>query len=161
MDGGNLAPLLQCRFLTAPYPLLNIGIESLHEQICSNDGNLAPPHTEQVSMIKRGCGDASSRHGRCLLFRWCKISSIHRLDILGEDIQMSYMLVERWTALSNLFGVVLGSKTTGNQSLPADMAPLSTPPPAFGVCRLRSANRLAACANATKPCFLVFFTENG
>ena len=37
-------------------PLLNIGMESLHKQNCSNDGNLAPPHTEQVSMLKRGAG---------------------------------------------------------------------------------------------------------
>ena len=79
MDGGNLAPLLQRRFLTAPYPLLNIGIENLQKQICSNDGNLAPPQTEQLSILKRGCGDASSSHRRCLLCRWCKISSIHRL----------------------------------------------------------------------------------
>ena len=77
VDGGNLAPLLQRRFFTAPYPLLNIGIENLQKQICSNDGNLAPPQTEQLSMLKRGCGDASSSHRRCLLRRWCKISSIH------------------------------------------------------------------------------------
>ena len=77
VDGGNLAPLLQRRFLTALYPLLNIGIENLQKQICSNDGNLAPPQTEQLSMLKRGCGDASSSHRRCLLCRWCKISSIH------------------------------------------------------------------------------------
>ena len=49
-------------FLTAPYPLFNIGIESLQKQICSHDGKLAPPQTEQMSMLKRGCGDASSRH---------------------------------------------------------------------------------------------------
>ena len=77
VDGGNLAPLLQRKFFTAPYPLLNIGIENLQKQICSNDGNLAPPQTEQLSMLKRGCGDASSSHRRCLLCRWCKISSIH------------------------------------------------------------------------------------
>ena len=34
VDGGNLAPLLPRRFLTAPYPLFNIGIESLQKQIC-------------------------------------------------------------------------------------------------------------------------------
>ena len=79
VDGGNLAPLLQRRFFTAPYPLLNIGIENLQKQICSNDGNLAPPQTEQLSMLKRGCGDASSSHRRCLLCRWCKISSIHSI----------------------------------------------------------------------------------
>ena len=62
MDGGNLAPLLPRRFLTAPYPLFNIGIESLQKQICSNVGNLARPQTEQLSMLKRGCGDASARH---------------------------------------------------------------------------------------------------
>ena len=62
VDGGNLAPLLQRRFLTAPYPFFNIGIESLQKQICSNDGNLAPPQTEQLSMLKRGCRDLSSRH---------------------------------------------------------------------------------------------------
>ena len=54
LDGGNLAPLLQRRFLTAPYPLFNIGVESLQKQICSNDGNLAPPQTEQLSMFKKG-----------------------------------------------------------------------------------------------------------
>ena len=53
VDGGNLAPLLPRRFLTAPYPLFNIGIESLQKQICSNDGNLAP-RTEQLSMLKGG-----------------------------------------------------------------------------------------------------------
>ena len=79
VDGGNLAPLLQRKFFTAPYPLLNIGIENLQKQICSNDGNLAPPQTEQLSMLKRGCGDASSSHRRCLLCRWCKISSIHSM----------------------------------------------------------------------------------
>ena len=79
VDGGNLAPLLQRRFFTAPYPLLNIGIETFQKQICSNDGNLAPPQTEQLSMLKRGCGDASSSHRRCLLCRWCKISSIHSM----------------------------------------------------------------------------------
>ena len=62
VDGGNLAPLLPRRFLTAPYPRFNIGIEILQKQICSNDGNLAPPQTEQLSMLRRGCGDASSRH---------------------------------------------------------------------------------------------------
>ena len=77
VDGGNLAPLLQRRFFTAPYPLLNIGIENLQKQICSNDGNLAPPQTERLSMLTRGCGDAASSHRRCLLCRWCKISSIH------------------------------------------------------------------------------------
>ena len=87
VDGGNLAPLLQCRFLTAPYPLFNIAVESLQKQICFNDGNLAPPQTEQLPMLKRGCGDASSRHRRSLLCRWCKISSIHRLDVLGENIR--------------------------------------------------------------------------
>ena len=56
VDGGNLAPLLQRRFFTAPYPLLNIGIENLQKQICSNDGNLAPPQTEQLSMLKEGAG---------------------------------------------------------------------------------------------------------
>ena len=76
------APLLQRRFLTAPYPLLNIDIEKLLKQICSNDGNLAPPQTEQLSMLKRGCGDASSSHRRCLLCRWCKISSIHSKKLL-------------------------------------------------------------------------------
>ena len=76
VDGGNLAPLLQRRFLTAPYPLLNIDIVHLQKQICSNDGNLAPPQTEQLSMLKRRCGDASSSHKGCLLCRWCKISSI-------------------------------------------------------------------------------------
>ena len=81
VDGGNLAPLLEQRFLTAPYPLLNIGIERLQKQNCSNDGNLAPPHTEQESMLKRGCEDVSSRRRRCLLCRWCKISSIHRIGI--------------------------------------------------------------------------------
>ena len=54
VDGGNLAPLLQRRFLTAPCPLLNIGIENLQKQICSNDGNLAPPQTEQLPMLKKG-----------------------------------------------------------------------------------------------------------
>ena len=77
VDGGNLAPLLQRRFFTAPYPLLNIGIENLQKQSCSNDGNLAPPQTVQLSMLKRGCRDASSSHRRCLLCKWCKISSIH------------------------------------------------------------------------------------
>ena len=62
VDGGNLAPPLPRRFLAAPGPLFNIGIESLQKQIRSNDGNLAPPQTEQLSMLKRGCGDASSRH---------------------------------------------------------------------------------------------------
>ena len=79
VDGGNLAPLLQRRFFTAPYPLLNIGIETFQKQICSNDGNLAPPQTEQLSMLKRGRGDASSSHRRCVLCRWCKISSIHSM----------------------------------------------------------------------------------
>ena len=69
VDGGNLAPLLQRRLFTAPYPLLNIGIENLQKQICSNDGNLAPPQTEQLSMLKRGCGDALSSHRTCLLRR--------------------------------------------------------------------------------------------
>ena len=55
MDGGNLAPLLQRRFLTAPYHLFNIAVESLQKQICFNDGNLAPPQTEQLSM-KGGAG---------------------------------------------------------------------------------------------------------
>ena len=87
MDGGNLAALLQRRFLTAPYPLSNIAVESLQKQICFNDGNLAPPQTERLSMLKRGCGYASSRHRRSLLCRWCKISSIHRLDVLGENIR--------------------------------------------------------------------------
>ena len=87
VDGGNLAPLLQCRFLTAPHPLFNIAVESLQKQICFNDGNLAPPQTEQLPMLKRGCGDALSRHSRSLLCRWCKISSIHRLDVLGENIR--------------------------------------------------------------------------
>ena len=79
VDGGNLAPLLQRKFFTAPYPLLNIGIDNLQKQICSNDGNLAPPQTEQLSILTRGCGDASSSHRRCLLCRWCKISSIHSI----------------------------------------------------------------------------------
>ena len=56
VDGGNLAPLLQHKCLTLAYPLLNIGMESLHIQNCANDGNLSPPHTEQVSMLKRGAG---------------------------------------------------------------------------------------------------------
>ena len=81
VDGGNLAPLLQRNFFTAPCPLLNIGIENLQKQICPNDGNLAPPQTEQLSILKRGCGDASSSHRRCLLCRWCKISSIHSITI--------------------------------------------------------------------------------
>ena len=85
VDGGNLAPLLQRKFFTAPYPLLNIGIENLQKQICSNDGNLAPPQTGQLSMLKRGCGDASSSHRRCLLCRWCKISSIHSLNSLSKS----------------------------------------------------------------------------
>ena len=85
-DGGNLAPLLQRRFLTAPYPLLNIGIENLQKQICSNDGNLAPPQTEQLPMLKRGYGDASSSHRRCLLCRWCKISSIHSMAVGGSSL---------------------------------------------------------------------------
>ena len=93
MDGGNLAPLLQRRFLTAPYPLFSIGVESLQKQICSNHGNLAPPQTEQLSMLKRGCGDASSRPRSRLLCRWCKISSIHRLEVLGENIQMRCVCV--------------------------------------------------------------------
>ena len=38
--GGNLALLSQRRFLTAPYPLLNSGMESLTKEICSNDGIL-------------------------------------------------------------------------------------------------------------------------
>ena len=76
VDGGNLAPLLQRRFLTAPYPLLIIGIENLQEQICSKDGDLAPPQAEQLPMLKRGYGNASSSHRRCLLCRWCKIFSI-------------------------------------------------------------------------------------
>ena len=88
VDGGNLAPLLQRRFFTAPYPLLNIGIENLQKQICSNDGNLAPPQTEQLSMSKRGCGDASSSHRRCLLCRWCKISSIH--SMVGCCLEMGH-----------------------------------------------------------------------
>ena len=85
VDGGNLAPLLEQRFLTVPYPLLNIGIESLQKQNSSNDGNLAPPHRKQESMLKRGCGDASSRRRRCMLCRWCKISSIHRKDSPGLE----------------------------------------------------------------------------
>ena len=56
-------------FLTAPYPLCNIGIESLQKQICSNDGNPAPPQTKQLSMLKRGCGDASSRHLKMLIMQ--------------------------------------------------------------------------------------------
>ena len=90
VDGGNLAPLLQRRFFTAPYPLLNIGIENLQKQICSNDGNLAPPQTEQLSMLKRGCGDASSSHRRCLLCRWCKISSIHSMGDSMRDYYRGY-----------------------------------------------------------------------
>ena len=39
-----------------PRILLNIGIESLQNQICSNDGNLAPPQTELLSMLKEGAG---------------------------------------------------------------------------------------------------------
>ena len=93
VDGGNLAPLLQRRFLTAPSPLFSIGVESLQKQICSNDGNLAPPQTEQLSMLKRGYGDASSRHTSRPLCRWCKISSIHRLEVLGENIQMRCVCV--------------------------------------------------------------------
>ena len=37
MDGGNLAPPSQSGFLSALYTLLNIGIERLQKQICSND----------------------------------------------------------------------------------------------------------------------------
>ena len=56
MDGGNLAPLLQRKFLKAPYPCFNIGVENLQKQICSNDGHLAPPQAEQLSMLKGGAG---------------------------------------------------------------------------------------------------------
>ena len=98
MDGGNLAPLLQRNFFTAPYPLLNIGIENLQKQICSNDGNLAPPQTEQLSILKRGCGDASSSHRRCLLCRWCKISSIHsrgQESWFQDNEGLGFVLAER------------------------------------------------------------------
>ena len=87
VDGGNLAPLLQRRFLTALYPLLNIGSENLQKQICSNDKNLAPPQTEQLPMLKKGYGDASSSHRRCLLCRWCKISSIHSMWNATEKLR--------------------------------------------------------------------------
>ena len=44
--------ILRRFFHTAPYPLLNIGIESLQKQICANDGILAPLHTALMSMLK-------------------------------------------------------------------------------------------------------------
>ena len=79
VDGGNLTPLLQRRFLTAPYPLfLTLALNASR----NNDRNFAPPQTEQLSVLKRGCPDASLRHRRSLLYRFCKISSIHRLDVI-------------------------------------------------------------------------------
>ena len=35
-------------------PFFNIGTESPRKQVCANDGNLAPPQTEQLSMLKKG-----------------------------------------------------------------------------------------------------------
>ena len=118
MDGGNLAPSLQRRCLSAPYPLFNIGTESPRKQVCANDGNLAPPQTGQLSMLKkRGCGDAPSRHTRCLLCGWCKISSIHRLDVLGENIQAMCARVIHVDRTTNTSGEICllpeGSVTVG------------------------------------------------
>ena len=53
-------------FLQPRTPSLTLVLKASRKQICSNDGNLAPPQTEQLSILERGCGDASSRHRRSL-----------------------------------------------------------------------------------------------
>ena len=104
VDGGNLAPLLPRRFLTAPYPSFNIGIESLQKQICSNDGNLAPPQTKQLSMLKRGAG--MRRHViEMLIMQWCKISSIHSIRVLSYSY---YTTITGWELLlRDCIGMIL------------------------------------------------------
>ena len=77
VDGGHLARLYNVELLQPRTLFFNIGIERRQKEVCSEHGNLAPPQTDQLSMLKRGCGDASSRHGKCVLRGWCKISSIH------------------------------------------------------------------------------------
>ena len=105
-------------------------------------GNKFVPTTEILHRLrqnscqckKRGCGDAPSRHTRCLLCGWCKISSIHRLDVLGENIQAMCPRVTHVDRTTNTSGEICllpeGSVTVGlkaGQGAEALPLPLRSP----------------------------------
>ena len=98
----------------SPVPLFNIGTESPRKQVCANDGNLAPPQTEQLSMLKKGVWGRAVASYKC---GWCKISSIHRLDVLGENIQAMCARVIHVDRTTNTSGEICllpeGSVTVG------------------------------------------------
>ena len=108
MDGGNLAPSLQRRCLSAPYPLFNIGTESPGKQVCANDGNLAPPQTEQLSMLKKGGVGTRRRVIQDAFYvggarfppstDWMYLAKTYR-----QRARVSYMLIERQTRRARTF----------------------------------------------------------
>ena len=85
-------------------PFFNIGTESPRKQVCANDGNLAPPQTEQLSMLKKGGVGTRRRVIQDAFYvggarfppstDWMYLAKTDR-----QCVRVSYMLIERQTRL--------------------------------------------------------------